>query len=70
MTNEERAREAAEKITKASDRYELGRLGLEQIILAALDAATAPLVAERERLREEVERLRGDQFHRDIREPS
>jgi len=52
MTNEERAQAAAEKMLHISwlapDCYQREK----DIILAALDAATAPLVAERERLRE------------------
>ena len=69
MTNEERAREAVEKVLiDLSDRSGMNLLDQirwddpelwkeiigdgSSIILAALNAATAPLVAERDRLRE------------------
>lgn len=54
MTNEERAREAAEQIGFVLDEDAAEAI---PIILAALDAATAPLVAERERLTARQRRL-------------
>ena len=74
MTNEERAREAVEKILiDLSDRRGMSLLDQirwddpelwkeiigdgSSIILAALNAATAPLVAERERLRDVLKNI-------------
>lgn len=55
MTNEERAREAAEKIREMVIAGVPMRLHLESTILAALNAATAELEEERGRLREVLE---------------
>lgn len=61
MTNEERARAIRRTwglniaLAASASKNDLGEAcdGLEAAILSALDAATAPLVAERERLKQE-----------------
>ena len=80
--NEERAREAAEKVLiDLSDRSGMNLLDQirwdepelwgeivgdgSSIILAALDAATAPLVAERERLKQVLKQVRSASYMSD-----
>ena len=65
MTNEERAREAAREIREMVIAGVPLRLHCETIILTALDAATAPLVAERERLKQVLKQVRSASYMSD-----